>query len=116
MFHTLANNEAMKAELSSSSRSNISSINHNNYLKRAWWWYIFCYFERNVPHNLPHKFSWPIPKKIENSRPIQYIKRRFEGNAISSGLDESRSNLLTSNNVQTGYSSIDNSTAQNDGN
>jgi hypothetical protein len=105
----------MKAELNSINSSNISSINHNNYLRRAWWWYIFCYFERNVPHDLPHKFSWPVPKKIENSRPIQYIKRKFDRNAIDSSLDESRSNLLSSNNV-TGYSTIHNSTAQNDGN
>ena len=93
MFHTLANNEVMKTELTATSSSNISNINHNNYLKRAWWWHIFCYFERNVPHNLPHKFSWPIPKKMQDSRAIQYIKRKFDGSNNDSGLDESGKNL-----------------------
>ena len=79
MFHTMANTESIKAELNSRNNNNvILSNNTNNYLKRAWWWHIFCYFERNVPHNLPHKFSLPLPKKIQEiflqvSRPIKHI-------------------------------------------
>ena len=107
MFHTLANNEVMKNEINSSSTS--FNINHNNYLKRAWWWHIFCYFERNVPHDLPHKFSWPVPKKMQDSRAIQYIKSKF-GKDSDSGTEESRSNLLPRQTVM-GYSSIHDSTS-----
>jgi len=109
MYHHLANNEGIKAELQSSENRTMSN---NNYLKRAWWWHIFCYFERNVPHNLPHKFSWPLPKKVLESRPIQNMKRRFKSSATDSDLDQSRNNLLSTNPV-IGYSTISSSTSQN---
>ena len=110
MFHTLANNEVMKNEVDSSNYN--FDTNRNNYLKRAWWWHIFCYFERNVPHSLPHKFSWPIPKRIQDSRPIQYIQRKFgSDNSTDSGMDGSRNTLLPSRPV-VGYSSMHNTTSQ----
>ena len=111
MYHHMANNEGIKAELRNSSER--SSGSDSNYLKRAWWWYIFRYFERNVPHNLPHKFSWPLPKKVLDSRPIQNLKRRFNRSVTNSDLDESRNNLLSTNPV-VGYSTINNTTSQND--
>ena len=112
MYHHLANDEVIKAELRNMN-SESRTISHNNYLKRAWWWHIFVYFERNVPHNLPHKFSWPLPKKVLDSGPIQNMKRRFNRAATNSELDESRNNLLSTNTV-VGYSTIHNSTSQND--
>jgi len=111
MYHHMAYNEGIKAELRNSSER--SSGSDSNYLKRAWWWHIFCYFERNVPHNLPHKFSWPLPKKVLESRPIQNMKRRFKSSATDSDLDQSRNNLLSTNPV-IGYSTISSSTSQND--
>jgi len=112
MYHHLANDEVIKAELRNMN-SESRTISHNNYLKRAWWWHIFVYFERNVPHNLPHKFSWPLPKKVLDSGPFQNMKRRFNRAATNSELDESRNNLLSTNTV-VGYSTIHNSTSQND--
>ena len=116
MFHTMANTEVMKAEINSNNNNflGINNSNNSNYIKRAWWWHIFCYFERNVPHNLPHKFSLPIPKRMHDSRPIQYIKRKFNcDNDTNSVLEESRSNLLSSSTV-IGYATIHNSTSQNE--
>ena len=44
-------------------------------LLQLWWWYIFRYFECNVPENLPHKFTWPIPNALIHSRPVQFISQ-----------------------------------------
>ena len=49
IYHTMANNNNLKV----SSEENI--------LSRAWWFYIFWYFEQNVPSNLPRRFSLPVP-------------------------------------------------------
>ena len=62
IFHTLAQTERMKY-----GNNNVSNnTNQNNYLKRIWWWHIFWYFEKNVPHNLLLEFTWPIPQKLQN--------------------------------------------------
>ena len=96
IFHTIANNENLK-EIGSFGE------NQNNYLKKVtmtsnnrnilmrinvyspftinkievslqiWWWYIFRYFECNVPAYLPREFGWPVPKAITHSKPVQYI-------------------------------------------
>jgi len=112
MYHHLANDEGVKAELRNTN-SETRTTSNSNYLKRAWWWHIFCYFERNVPHNLPHKYSLPLPKMVLNSGPIQNMQRKFNRAATDSELDESRNNLLSTNTV-VGYSTIHNSTSQND--
>ena len=62
MYHTLANHEVLK-----------SADNSENYLNKIWWWYIFRYFECNVPACLPREFGWPVPKAITHSKPVQYI-------------------------------------------
>ena len=72
MFHTLANNKAMKeAEYGNARATN------NNYLRRAWWWYMFRYFERNVPANLPLTHSWPLPQKLNCLNAFQRLTRRL---------------------------------------
>lgn len=109
MFHTLANHEAMK----DIEHHNSNNSNPNNYLKRAWWWSGFRYFERNVPTNLPLQFNWPIPKKVQDSRPVQYIKRKCGMGDNDDSLRETRYNLLSSRTV-TGYSTIPDTTSQNE--
>ena len=112
MYHHLANNERIKYELRYSDRES-RMIRNDNYLKRVWWWHIFCYFERNVPHNLPHKFSLPLPKKIQDSGPILFIKRKLRRDNNDAHSDDSTSSLLASSPV-VGYSSMRNSMSQND--
>lgn len=53
MYHTLCNHEVLK-----------SPENSDNYLNRIWWWYIFNYFEGQVPPRLPREYGWPIPEKL----------------------------------------------------
>ena len=48
------------------------------YLFQIWWWYIFRYFECNVPVNLPREYGLPVPPVIVKSRPVQYIVRKFK--------------------------------------
>ena len=38
-----------------------------------WWWYIFRYFECNVPVCLPREFGWPVPMALVRSKPVQYV-------------------------------------------
>ena len=108
MYHHLANNEEIKYELRYTD-SKRRKIRNKNYLKRAWWWHIFCYFERNVPHNLPHKFSWPLPKMVLQLTPIQKLKTRLNFAATDLVVDESENSLLSTNTV-VNYSTINSST------
>ena len=108
MYHHLANNEGIKNELRYRDRES-RMIRNNNYLKRAWWWHIFCYFERNVPYNLPHEFSWPLPQMALELKPIKDMIRRVNPGATDLVLDESRTGLLSTNPVL-GYSTIHDST------
>ena len=43
-----------------------------------WWWYIFRYFECNVPVCLPREFGLPIPKAVIRSKPVQYIYQKLK--------------------------------------
>merc|ERR1719411_240725 len=66
IFHTLAKNANLK-EVDGFGR------NDNNYLKNLWWWYIFRWFECNVPVMVPHRYNWPIPQKLLKCKPVQYL-------------------------------------------
>ena len=66
IFHTLAKNPNLK-EVDGFGR------NDNNYLKNLWWWYIFRWFECNVPVMVPHRYNWPIPQKLLKCKPVQYL-------------------------------------------
>merc|ERR1719158_92883 len=66
IFHTLAKNANLK-EVEGFGK------NENNYLKNLWWWYIFRWFECNVPVIVPHHYNWPIPQKLLQCKPVQYI-------------------------------------------
>lgn len=66
IFHTVAKNANLK-EVDGFGK------NENNYLKNLWWWYIFRWFECNVPEIVPHRYNWPIPQKILQCKPVQYI-------------------------------------------
>lgn len=83
IFHTLANNPNLK-EVNGFGR------NENNYLKNLWWWYIFRYFECNVPICLPRRFNCPVPNALLKSKCVQHIfsklqmdKRRNTKNSTS---------------------------------
>jgi shingomyelin synthase len=52
-YHTLTKHEVLK-----------STENEDNYISRAWWWYIFIYFEKRVPTQLPREYGWPLPEKL----------------------------------------------------
>merc|ERR1719288_120324 len=71
IFHTLANNANLK-------EVDGFGENPNNFLKKLWWWYIFRYFECNVPVNLPRKYGLPIPRALTKSRPLNYIRRKLK--------------------------------------
>ncbi|KAG0411872.1 hypothetical protein HPB47_011010, partial [Ixodes persulcatus] len=49
VYHTLANNQSLK------------NPSQNNYLARAWWFFIFSYFEKNVGAVVPRQYEWPLP-------------------------------------------------------
>ena len=66
IFHTLAKNPNLK-EVNGFGR------NENNYLKNLWWWYIFRYFECNVPICLPRRFNCPVPNALLKSKCVQHI-------------------------------------------
>ena len=87
-----------------------ANLYHTNYLKRAWWWHIFRYFEKNVPHNLPLEHSWPIPQRVKDTSAFQYITRRFG----SENNDDSLSESLLHSRAATRYSSIPNRSSQNE--
>ena len=50
IYHTLATQAALKEE--------------ENSLSGAWWWHIFLYFEKNVPCDLAHSYSLPVPRGV----------------------------------------------------
>ena len=100
VFHTLANNESLKCGVDIS--SDAFNSRSTNYLSRAWWWWIFHYFECNVPHDLPLKHSVPLPQKIKDSRPIQYMTSLY-GNRNNVGITR---NLLPSGTTTVGYSTM----------
>ena len=66
LYHTMVNNTNLKGDIDNSS----------NYLNRMWWWYIFRYFEKNVPVNLPRRFGWPIPRRLRRWKPASFFFRR----------------------------------------
>ena len=66
LYHTMVNNTNLKGDIDNSS----------NYLNRMWWWYIFRYFEKNVPVNLPRRFGWPIPRRLRRGKPASFFFRR----------------------------------------
>lgn len=53
LYHTMANHQVLK-----------DSDNSDNYLQKVWWWYIFTYFEGQVPVKLPRQYGWPLPEKL----------------------------------------------------
>jgi shingomyelin synthase len=66
LYHTMVNNHNLKGDVD----------NPSNYLNRMWWWYVFRYFERNVPVNLPRRFGWPIPRRLRRWKPDVSCFRR----------------------------------------
>ena len=65
---------------------------------QIWWWYIFRYFECNVPAYLPREFGLPVPKALIHSKPVQYIchkvKKKRKGKDTSAATIENvESNL-----------------------
>lgn len=70
IYHTMATNNNLK----------VSS--DENILSRAWWFYIFWYFEQNVPSHLPRRYTLPVPAFVRrvllNIRRCQFCKRRGE--------------------------------------
>ncbi|KAF5300693.1 hypothetical protein FQA39_LY11055 [Lamprigera yunnana] len=50
IYHTFANNSCLK------------QTSPNNYIGRAWWYYLFLYFEGNVGGPVPRQWpDWPLP-------------------------------------------------------
>ncbi|KAF8771179.1 Phosphatidylcholine:ceramide like protein [Argiope bruennichi] len=49
IYHTMANNAALKVP------------GTNNFLSRIWWFSIFNYFEKNVGGVVPRQYEWPLP-------------------------------------------------------
>ncbi|CAN7976425.1 unnamed protein product [Ixodes persulcatus] len=43
------------------SASLLQNPSQNNYLARAWWFFIFSYFEKNVGAVVPRQYEWPLP-------------------------------------------------------
>ena len=74
LYHTMANNITLKGD----------TDNPFNYLNRIWWWYIFRYFEKNVPCNLPRRFGWPIPRKLRRWKPTSFFFRRRSLRSVTS--------------------------------
>lgn len=62
IFHTLATSPNLK-----------DGGEANNYLDRMWWWYIFRYFECNVPVYLPREYNLPIPNRLMRYRPFSWL-------------------------------------------
>ncbi len=56
LYHTMANQENLK-------RAG-SGVSEGNYLSNMWWWYVFRYFEGQVPVMLPREYGWPLPQKL----------------------------------------------------
>ena len=47
----------------------------DNFLARAWWYWIFYYFERNVPCDLPRRYAISAPSVI--SRGWSWVRRSW---------------------------------------
>ena len=65
---------------------------------QIWWWYIFRYFECNVPAYLPREFGLPVPKALIHSKPVQYIchkvkKKRKSKDTSAATIENVESNL-----------------------
>ena len=65
---------------------------------QIWWWYIFRYFECNVPAYLPREFGLPVPKALIRSKPVQYIchkvkKKRKSKDTSAATIENVESNL-----------------------
>jgi shingomyelin synthase len=91
IFHTVAKNANLK-EVDGFGK------NENNYLKNLWWWYIFRWFECNVPVIVPHRYSWPIPQKLLQCKPVQFICIKLRrGKEKATNLRSSHDSNLPSN-------------------
>lgn len=91
IFHTVAKNANLK-EVDGFGK------NENNYLKNLWWWYIFRWFECNVPVIVPHRYNWPIPQRILQFKPIQYICIKLRrGKEKATNLRSNHDSNLSSN-------------------
>jgi hypothetical protein len=66
LYHTMVNNHNLKGDVD----------NPSNYLNRMWWWYVFRYFERNVPVNLPRRFGWPVPLRLRRWKSAAFVCHR----------------------------------------
>jgi len=83
IFHTLAKNANLK-EIDGYGK------NDNNYLKNLWWWYIFRWFECNVPVVVPHRYNLPIPQKLVRWQPVQYVLNKIPGRRGGGGTRSER--------------------------
>lgn len=67
VYHTLAHN------------NNLKEHGEHNYVSNIWWWYIFRYFEENVPGPLPRVYSLPLPRflsyRVESAYGV--VKEKF---------------------------------------
>ena len=43
---------------------NLKTKSEDNFLSRAWWYWMFFYFEKNVPSDLPRRYSISTPPVI----------------------------------------------------
>ena len=123
MFHTIANNENLKevggfGENENNYLKKVIIINRNSkvpsqingnmlfsgsmkifgFSLQIWWWYIFRYFECNVPAYLPREFGLPVPKALIHSKPVQYIchkvkKKRKSKDTSAATIENVESNL-----------------------
>ena len=124
MFHTIANNENLKevggfGENENNYLKKVIRTNSNwkemlaikileiccflgqwkyFFSLQIWWWYIFRYFECNVPAYLPREFGLPVPKALIHSKPVQYIchklkKKRKSKDASAATIENVESNL-----------------------
>jgi len=77
IYHTMATND------------NLKMSSDDNILSRAWWFYIFWYFERNVPCKLPRSYTFPVPSHVKrlwmSLRGCQLCKARGEDSELIEG-------------------------------
>ena len=45
---------------------NFKKRSADNFLSQAWWYWIFHYFEKNVPCNLPRRYSISVPSAMKD--------------------------------------------------
>jgi len=106
IFHTLAKNANLK-EVDGYGK------NDNNYLKNLWWWYIFRWFECNVPVVVPHRYNLPIPQKLIRWQPVQYVLSKIPGRRGSGGSARTARNQNSNFSQQPPRSNMNGSDIQN---